>query len=165
MATALALPLVTQIVGALGALHSLGIVHRDIKSSNIMLVGARAVVTDFGLARSRSHTPITTSPSVMGSPHYMAPEQVEGEEATAKSDIYALGVVLYELVSGQLPFVADTPLETAALRLRAATPHPAAKVPDLDPSWDAAIVKCLQRSPDDRFARVEDVLTALSPPR
>jgi serine/threonine-protein kinase len=95
----------------------------------------------------------------------MAPEQVEGEEATAKSDIYALGVVLYELVSGQLPFVADTPLETAALRLRAATPHPAAKVPDLDPSWDAAIVKCLQRSPDDRFARVEDVLTALSPPR
>jgi serine/threonine protein kinase len=154
-------PIVTQVVGALAALHGLGIVHRDIKSSNIMLTEGRTVVTDFGLARSRSQTAITTSPSILGSPHYMAPEQVEGAEATFASDLYSLGVVLYEMVCGVLPFVADTALETAALRLRAATPRPRTRQPELDPRWDEAIVRCLQRKPEDRFASVEELLSVL----
>ena len=124
-----AAPLAVQMAAALDAAHSAGIVHRDFKSANVMLVGdgsasglgLRAVVTDFGLARGKQAATdpnITGDGGVVGSPSYMAPEQVEGKEVTGAADIYALGVVLYEMVTGRLPFVGDTPLSTAVMRLR-----------------------------------------------
>ena len=147
-----------QLVAALGALHAAGIVHRDFKSSNIVLDGERVVVTDFGLARSTEtggDARLTADASLLGTPAYMAPEQVEGREATAASDIYALGVVLYEMTTGALPFAEDTPLATATARLTRDPP-----VPETSARWQGAILRCLERAPQDRPRRVEDVLGA-----
>ena len=147
-----------QLVAALGALHAAGVVHRDFKSSNIVLDGERVVVTDFGLARSTEGSAdarLTVDAALLGTPAYMAPEQVEGREATPVSDIYALGVVLYEMTTGALPFAEDTPLATATARLTKDPP-----VPDVAARWKASILRCLERAPEDRPRRVEDVLGA-----
>ena len=173
MSTPEALPLAMQIAAGLGAAHAAGIVHRDLKPGNIILVPSqegretpRAVVTDFGLARAaaaadRLTEQSTASGRIAGTPAYMAPEQVEGGEVTAASDIYSLGIMLYEMVTGALPFAGDTPLSTAVKRLKEAPPSPRSLVSDLDPKWDAAILRCLERDPADRFASTADVVKAL----
>jgi tetratricopeptide (TPR) repeat protein/tRNA A-37 threonylcarbamoyl transferase component Bud32 len=173
MSTAEALPLAIQIAAGLAAAHAAGVVHRDLKAGNIILVPSqegrqttRAVVTDFGLARAAAAADrltelSTVSGGIAGTPAYMAPEQVEGGKVTAASDIYSLGVVLFEIVTGALPFVGDTPLSTAVKRLKEAPPSPRSLVPDLDSRWDAAILRCLERNPADRFASTEDVIKAL----
>ena len=173
MSTVDALPLATQIAAGLAAAHAAGIVHRDLKAGNIILVPPhegqqtmRAVVTDFGLARAADRAArltelSTASGGIAGTPAYMAPEQVEGGKITAASDIYSLGIVLYEMVTGTLPFVGDTPLSTAVKRLKEAPPSPRSLVPDLHPKWDAAILRCLERDPADRFASAGDVVKAL----
>jgi tetratricopeptide (TPR) repeat protein/tRNA A-37 threonylcarbamoyl transferase component Bud32 len=170
--TAEALPVAIQIAAGLAAAHAAGIVHRDLKPGNIILVPSqegqqttRAVVTDFGLARAvaadRLTEQSTASVGIVGTPAYMAPEQIEGGKVTAASDIYSLGIVLYEMVTGALPFVGDTPLSTAVKRLKEAPPSPRSLVPDLDSRWDAAILRCLERDPAKRFARTGDVVRAL----
>jgi predicted ATPase/serine/threonine protein kinase len=164
-----ALPLLRQMVDALEAAHSQGVVHRDFKSSNVLLVpdGAseRLVVTDFGIARAlekdRTRDPAMTGEALLGSPPYMAPEQVLGAPITPATDIYALGVVLFEMLSGQLPFEAGTPMATALLRVHQAAPRLASRRPDLDPKWDAVVATCLAREPVFRYATVADVLRAL----
>jgi len=172
MRTAEALPLAKQIAAGLGAAHAAGIVHRDLKAGNIIVVPphegqqtTRAVVTDFGLARAapidRLTELSTASGGLVGTPAYMAPEQVEGGKVTTASDIYSLGVMLYEMVTGTLPFVGDTPLSTAVKRLKEAPLSPRSLVPDLDSKWDAAILRCLQRDPADRFASAGEVVKAL----
>jgi tetratricopeptide (TPR) repeat protein/tRNA A-37 threonylcarbamoyl transferase component Bud32 len=150
---------VAQVSAALDAAHQVGVIHRDFKSSNVMLVQShgrvRAVVTDFGLARGRSAASdptITGDGGVVGSPSYMAPEQVEGREIGAAADIYALGIVMYEMVTGRLPFVGETPLSTAVMRLREEPVTPCAHVADLDPNWERAILACLTREPAARPA-------------
>jgi Tol biopolymer transport system component len=173
LTTEAALPLVSQMAAALSAAHQAGVIHRDFKSNNVMLVepksdtqAIRAVITDFGLARSSARDEsfaqsVSTTGEIVGTPAYMAPEQVEGQPATAAADIYALGVVLYEMITGHLPFVSDTPFATALKRLREVPSSPRVHVPDLDPNWEAAILRCLARDPADRFARVEDVVKAI----
>jgi tetratricopeptide (TPR) repeat protein/tRNA A-37 threonylcarbamoyl transferase component Bud32 len=173
MSTAEALPLATQIAAGVAAAHAAGIVHRDLKTENIILVPSqegqqttRAVVTDFGLARAgaaadRLAELSTASGRIAGTPAYMAPEQVEGGKVTAASDIYSLGIVLYEIVTGALPFVGDTPISTAIKRLKEAPPSPRSLVSDLDSKWDAAILRCLERHPANRFASAGDVVKAL----
>ncbi|HQF86694.1 MAG TPA: tetratricopeptide repeat protein [Acidobacteriota bacterium] len=170
---AAALPLVEQICAALDAAHQAGIVHRDFKTGNVMLIparegaaGERAVITDFGMARSSvdSDSPLdalTVTGQISGTPTFMAPEQVEGGPVTAAADIYALGVVLYRTVTGTWPFVADTPLATALKRLREAPVPPSAHLPGLDPKWEAAILRCLQREPAARFPDARSVAAAL----
>jgi tetratricopeptide (TPR) repeat protein len=168
-----ALPLVEQMAAALEAAHKVGVIHRDFKSGNVMLAPPetgegplRAVVTDFGLARSTvvelggAHT-LTGAGGVVGTPAYMAPEQIEGKEASVASDIYALGVVMYEMVSGALPFPDESPLAAAVKRLREPPPPPRSHVPDLDPKWEAVILRCLQRDPAERFPSAMDVVKAL----
>jgi len=164
-----ALPLVRQMVEALEAAHAQGIVHRDFKSSNVLLVpdgGAdRVVVTDFGIARAlekdRARDPAMTGEALLGSPAYMAPEQVLGAPVSPVTDIYALGVVLFEMLSGQLPFEAGTPMATALLRVHQAAPRLSSRRPDIDPKWDAVVSTCLAREPVFRYATVGDVVRAL----
>jgi len=169
MSTAEALPVIGHIVAALAAAHANGVVHRDLKSGNIFLVpepsGTRAVVTDFGLAWSSIETndsaSLTATGELVGSPAYMAPEQVRGEESTTATDIYALGVVLFEMVTGELPFVGKSAFYTALKRLQEPAPSPRLHLSDLDPAWEKTILRCLERDPEKRFPSVRHVLRAL----
>jgi tetratricopeptide (TPR) repeat protein len=169
MTTAEALPIVLQLISGLQAAHDAGIVHGDLKSSNVILVESeggkvRAVITDFGLARlsavaggSEKSLPAGGT----GTPAYMSPEQVERAAVTTAADIYSFGVVIFEMVTGRLPFVADTPTLMASKRLKEDAPSPRSIVPDLDRKWDRAILRCLQRNPQDRFHMAIDIADAL----
>lgn len=170
-----ALPIVTQMAAALDAAHQVGVVHRDFKSNNVMLVPqpegtSRVVVTDFGLAvrpedgGSGAHARPTVSGQILGTPDYMAPEQVEGGDLTPATDVYALGLVMYEMVTGRRPFAAATPLAAAVRRLSEPPRPPGELVPDLDPTWESAILRCLERSPRDRFPRAGEVVKELATP-
>ena len=176
MAPEAALPLIEQMASALTAAHEAGVVHRDFKSANVMLEpderrpgGLRVVVTDFGLARrdrprgggGGSAAPLTETEAVIGTPDYMAPEQIEGRAITPATDIYALGVVIYEMVTGEQPFEGDTPLSVALKKLKEAAPSPRRHVPDLPPVWEKTILRCLERAPADRFAAAGEVVRAL----
>jgi eukaryotic-like serine/threonine-protein kinase len=173
--TAEILPVVRQMAAGLTAAHRVGVVHRDFKSHNVMLVKParadeeiRVVVTDFGLAWRSTHDESTglslslsTESEFSGTPAYMAPEQVEGGAVTPATDVYALGVVLYEMVTGVCPFVGETPLKVAIKRLHDPPPSPRVHVADVDPLWEATILRCLERRPEDRFAGAGDVVAAL----
>src|SRR6266850_1530490 len=176
MAPQEAWPMILQMAAALSAAHKAGVIHRDFKSSNVILVPAgpssngaqdyRVVVTDFGLARSSlAGQSLFSIPSgagaFQGTPAYMAPEQVEGEEITASADIYALGVVMYEMVTGKLPFTGESALAIAFKRLKKTAPSPRVHVPDLDSEWESSIMRCLERKPTDRFPSVGHLLEAL----
>ena len=154
-----------QLVAALAAAHAAGIVHRDLKPGNVILVGDRAVVTDFGLARSAgtdAEVSLTGDTALLGTPAYMAPEQVEGRDATPASDLYALGVVLYEAATGARPFDEETAMATATARLHKDPTRPRAHRRELDPRWEAIILRCLARDPAARPASAAQVL---APPR
>jgi predicted ATPase len=156
----------------LEAAHQSGVAHLDFKSANVMLVGdpgrQQAVITDFGLARNvrQSHEESPREASafkvIAGTPAYMAPEQVRGEVAGPAADIYSLGIVLYEMVTGVLPFASGTELEVAERRLEGKAPSPRSVVPELDERWEAVIRRCLEREPRRRFARALDVSEALA---
>jgi eukaryotic-like serine/threonine-protein kinase len=167
-----ALPIVAQIAAGIQAAHQAGVIHRDFKSSNVLLVEAegypgntRAVITDFGLAYSdttRSGQSLTSTNDLVGTPGYMAPEQVRGAAITPATDIYALGVVMFEMVTGSMPFVAETALATAFKRLNEPAPSPRSISLEIDPLWDAGILRCLEREPTDRFASVSEIVPALT---
>jgi tRNA A-37 threonylcarbamoyl transferase component Bud32 len=157
------------VLGALEAIHGAGIVHRDLKSDNVFITltaagEPRAVVMDFGLARpltaeaSRS----SSTSAVIGTLAYMAPEQLEGKPATPLSDIYAVGVIAFEALTGRLPFVADAPFAAAAKKLSEAAPRPSALARGLDAGWDDLILRCLDRDPQRRPPHVAAVTAALA---
>jgi tetratricopeptide (TPR) repeat protein len=170
LSPAQALPVVRQMAAALQAAHDAGIVHRDFKSSNVLLVpakgGPRVVVTDFGLARAPSGEEDASGASLtgaglVGTPFYMAPEQVSGGKIGPGADLYSLGVVLYEMVTGRLPFDGDSPLSIAVKRLKEKPASPRSAVPDLDPRWEAAVLRCLEVDPASRFASATDLVRFL----
>jgi hypothetical protein len=101
--------------------------------------------------------------SIIGTPAYIAPEQIEGGEITPSTDIYALGVIMYEMMTGSWPFDGPDAVSVARKRLQHPAPSPRRQVPDLDPRWEQTILRCLQRYPEDRFATVEDVVRAIEP--
>jgi serine/threonine protein kinase/tetratricopeptide (TPR) repeat protein len=179
MQTGEVLPIASQIAEALQAAHQVGVVHRDLKPGNVVLVegrggarGVRAVVTDFGLARletgaeaaANQALTLTGAAGVVGTPAYLAPEQVEGGEITAAADVFAFGIVLYEMLTGTVPFLGDNALSTAVKRLREAPVPPRVHVPGLDPRWEATILRCLERDPLARFASAPEVIRALERP-
>jgi TonB family protein len=162
-----ALPVLEQLAAALDAAHREGIVHRDFKSPNVFLEeepgGTRVVVTDFGLARALgSDVRLTQDPKqMMGTPGYMAPEQVMGRDAGPAADLWALGVVAFELVTGELPFTGETALAVALKRLSEPPRNARELVPDLPAAWQQALNRALARAPEHRFASAGQFVAAL----
>ena len=165
-----AAPIVAQILAGVAAAHASDVVHADLKPSNIILDGRgegavpHVLVTDFGLAVSLCATPGCTCSHahLVGTPAYMAPEQVKGDPISRATDIFALGVILFEMVTGELPFSGATLLEMATARLAPGDPpSPAARRPSLAPSWDDAIRACLATDPAARPASIDRVARAL----
>jgi len=173
MQAAEALPIVRQLAAGLAAAHEAAIVPRDFKAANVMLVAdanpsrpQRAVITDFGLAletgtATRGATPLTDPSLLLGTPDYMAPEQVEHGEITPSTDIYALGVVMFEMLTGRLPFQGKTPVAVALSRLHQRPPSPRQLAPDVDARWEQVILRCLERDPAGRFASTAALTAAL----
>jgi eukaryotic-like serine/threonine-protein kinase len=151
--------LVAQAADGLAAAHALGIVHRDVKPANLLVTPDRTVkITDFGIARAADAVALTQSGQVLGTPQYLSPEQAEGKPATPASDIYSLGVVLYECLAGRRPFVGDTPISTALAHLREEPPP----LPDDVPARLRETTRvALAKDPAARFATVTDFAAAL----
>ena len=160
-----AIPLIRDMADGLSAAHQVNVIHRDFKSGNVMLVtrGDRkcAVVTDFGLARAIGGGAPMTRSGLVGTVDYMAPEQIRGEELTPATDIYALGVVMYEMATGQRPFTGDSKVTVALKHLNDEPQPPRQLVPNLGPLWSETILKCLRKAPQRRFQSASEVKTAL----
>jgi serine/threonine-protein kinase len=143
-----------QLASALDAAHLRDhpILHRDIKPSNIMIgPNDRVILTDFGIARLFGDVSLTQTGEMVGTPAYMAPELVEGDEADGRADVYALGVVLFQMVTGRAPFRAETPLALLHAHLRTAPPAPRTITPTLPPAVDAVLLKALAKDPNERY--------------
>jgi len=146
-------PIVEQLVQGLAAAHHAGIVHRDLKPSNVMLSGDRAVIMDFGLARRDSALTdggLTSSGKVFGTLQYMAPEQLQGQPVTERTDIYALGLLLYEITTGTRPFGVGDSVASALTRLTQTPPPPSQLAPDLPRNWARTIAATLEVDPQHR---------------
>ncbi len=146
-----------QVCSALSVAHGYDIIHRDIKPHNIMVQPDGSVkVMDFGIARAGNST-MTQTGSVLGTAHYVSPEQAQGKPLTATSDLYSLGVVLYESATGELPFDADTPVAVALKQVNE-MPRRASEVnPNIDPSLEAVIMKALSKRPTDRYPSADEM--------
>ena len=145
------LDLAAQLGKGLDALHDQGIVHRDVKPSNVLLDGTgTAALTDFGLARAADSTHLTADGQILGTPHYLAPELIEGHEATRQSDIYALGCVLYECLTGKPPFGDRRLAEIGFAHLTQQPPDPRERRPEISAGLAHAILSALEKDPAAR---------------
>ena len=165
-ASALPVPEAVEIIGTVGEAlayaHRQGIIHRDVKPANVMITrDGRIVLADFGLAAVMDQTRITAEGTTAGTPSYMSPEQVLGDQGDARSDIYSLGVMLYQLVSGALPFASDTLAGMLQGHLEKAPPPLADKVTALPPGIERAVEIALRKRPEERFATVDDMLACV----
>jgi serine/threonine-protein kinase len=151
--------IVAQAADAIAAAHAIGVVHRDVKPANLLVTPDGTVkITDFGIARAGDGAAITQTGQIIGTPHYISPEQAEGRSATESSDIYALGVVLYECLAGRRPFDRDTPIQVALAHVREVVPPLSEDVPA---RMRAIVEKALAKDPADRFTNAADLATAL----
>ena len=149
-----ALEVIADACQALNFSHQHGIIHRDVKPANIMISRAGAVkVMDFGIARALADTgnPVTQTAAVIGTAQYLSPEQARGERVDARSDVYSLGCVLYEMLTGEPPFVGDTPVAVAYQHVREDPVPPSQKRPGISPELDAVVLKALAKNPDNRY--------------
>ncbi len=144
-----------QVASALDYAHRQGVIHRDVKPSNILIdAQGNALLTDFGLARLVEGTGTLTGSMLMGTPAYVAPEQGQGLKIDARADEYSLGVILYQIATGFLPFEGDTPMATVLMHIQEPVPRPRRFNPDLSPTVEAVILKSLAKKPSDRFPSV-----------
>jgi serine/threonine protein kinase/beta-lactam-binding protein with PASTA domain len=155
-----ALSLLDPVLDALAAAHWTGIIHRDIKPENVLLADdGRVKVADFGLARAiTTNTTNNDSKVLLGTVAYLAPEQVERGVADARSDVYAIGIVLFEMLTGRKPFVGDTPIQVAYQHVHSDVPAPSSLVPGLAPALDALALRATARDADSRPADAGDLL-------
>ena len=151
-----------EVAQALSCAHRAGLVHRDIKPANILLSDdGRVLVTDFGIAKVLDDPDITTTSTMLGTVKYLAPEQVEGNPVDARTDVYALGAVLYECLCGVPPFVGETPAATALARLSQDPPPPSVRTPGVDPELDAILSRAMARDPARRHRSAAELRAAL----
>jgi hypothetical protein len=153
---------VVQVAEALDYAHGKGVVHRDLKPSNIMLLPDGSVrVMDFGIARAARFGTLTATSAFLGTPHYVAPEMIDGPGAEPRSDLYALGVVFFELLTGARPFDADTPFAILKKHCLEEPPAPSRIRPGVPPELDRIVLQLLRKSPEDRPAGAEALVIAL----
>lgn len=154
-----------QIAPALDYAHSKNVLHRDLKPSNVLLdETGGAFITDFGIARvmnDASHTPTITTQGIVGTPSYMSPEQAQGQPMDGRSDLYALGVMLFELLTGRRPFMSDTPYSIAVMQVTAAPPSARAINPNISPAVEAVIFKTLKKKPEERYPTAAEMVESL----
>jgi len=151
-----------QVAGALAVAHQAGLVHRDIKPANILLSeDGRIKVGDFGIAKAAEDTDLTQEGSFLGTAKYLAPEQVEAGPVDGRTDLYSLGVVLYEMLCGRVPFEGDTSSATALARLHADPPRPRLVRPGVPRELEAITMRLLARNPDDRYPTATDLRATL----
>jgi serine/threonine-protein kinase len=154
--------ILSEVLAGLGYAHSEGVIHRDIKPANIMLTKRDlAVITDFGIAQIVGATQYTVSGALMGTLSYMAPEQGFKGQCDARSDIYSLGIVLYEMLTGYTPFDADTPLAILMKHLNDPLPLPSQSDPSLPAALEPIVLKALAKDPDDRYQTAAEMAAAL----
>jgi eukaryotic-like serine/threonine-protein kinase len=151
-----------QVAKALSAAHERGVIHRDIKPQNILLSeSGEAKVTDFGIARATSATTMTRAGSVLGTVHYISPEQARGEPTTARSDLYSLGVVLYERLTGELPYDAESSVGVGLKHIGEQLRPPRKINPDLPGSLNAITVRLLAKEPMERYPEAAELIDDL----
>jgi HAMP domain-containing protein len=158
------LRLAKQLCAGLGAAHAVGVMHRDIKPENLILEPTgNAKLMDFGIARPvhRMEAGQTEAGFILGTPLYLSPEQLQGNEIDTRADIYSTGVVLYEMFTGELPFNAPTAVEIMLKHLREQPPPPRNHWPEIPPRLEAAVLRCLAKDPDARYRSVEELLRDL----
>ena len=166
----IAVEITSQIAEALACAHAAGVVHRDLKPENVLIswpsTGKPWVkVLDFGMARllvGAPGTPLTRKGAVFGTPQYMPPEQCMGQPVDTRADQYALGVIVFEMLAGQRPFKAKSPLELVQMQIKNDPPQLASLVPGLRPEASAVVAKMLAKKADDRFADVRAASSALA---
>lgn len=152
----------TQVADALGAAHASGLVHRDVKPANILLsADGRVLVADFGIAKAAEGNDLTSAGAMVGTAKYLAPEQVEGGAIDGRADLYSLGVVLYEALTGEAPFVEETDTATALARLHRYPTEPRQLRPEIPVATEAVVMQAMSRSADDRFASAAAMRRAL----
>jgi len=163
MPLAEAVRIIKDVGAALAYAHKRGMIHRDIKPANVMLDShGRVILTDFGISKVLSAAKYTASGAVMGTPAYMAPEQGLGQPGDARADIYSLGVMLYQLVTGRLPYDADTPVAVILKHVNEPLPMPSSINPDLPLGVERIIIKALAKDPNERHQTVDELLADLS---
>ncbi|TRZ92736.1 serine/threonine protein kinase, partial [bacterium] len=157
-----ALSIARQVAEGLGEAHKLGITHRDLKPGNIMIdKDGQAKIMDFGIARSLHSGGITAEGGIIGTPEYMSPEQVEGKEADQRSDIYSLGIIIYEMVTGRAPFEGDTSFSVAYKHRHEAPEEPRKFNPHLPDALNRVILRCLEKDREARFQTAQELLADL----
>jgi serine/threonine protein kinase len=157
-----ALDVCRQIAAALDAAHGQGLIHRDVKPANVLIEGRTAFLTDFGLTKriEGTRTQLTKAGDVVGTIHYVAPEQIEGGRVDARTDIYSLGCLVYHCLSGELPFARDTDVAVIYAHLSEEPPRLTSVRPELPGGLDAVIAKALEKSPERRFQTCADLMSA-----
>lgn len=160
-----AVRILDMILRGLGELHRLGIVHRDVTPQNVMLCPDGTVrLMDYGIAaRGKPRDRATSEEWTWGTPAYMAPEQVQNFHGDARTDLYSTGIILFEMLTGTVPFTGDDPVEVMNARLIEAPVFPRTLNPDLDPDLERVILRALEREPQDRFRDAPSMLAALEP--
>jgi serine/threonine-protein kinase len=151
-----------QVAAALDAAHAMGLIHRDVKPANVLIDGRTAFLTDFGLTKrlEGTRTQLTRAGDVVGTIHYVAPEQIEGTQVSARSDVYSLGCLLFHCLAGQVPFARDTDVAVIYAHLSEEPPKLSSLRGELPEGLDAVIAKALDKSPDRRFPSCGDMISA-----
>ena len=161
--TPVALRIAKQMCAGLAAAHEVGVIHRDIKPQNIIIEPTGGLkIMDFGIARLTQDRGMTATGTVVGTPDYMSPEQARGVALDFRSDIYSMGVVLYEIFTGSLPFEGDTPIAVVLKHVQERPPAPQSKNPKIEPRIATIILRCMEKNPADRFQSVNDLYEALT---